>query len=71
MDNLVATIFEIAPDHVKDDRRHGMANMSLIVGRHTANVHTHHTGFDGGKWFKFAAERVKDLECHSLVLRFF
>ena len=38
--DLISTILKIAIDHIEDDGRPGMANMTEVVNRDTANVHS-------------------------------
>ncbi len=67
----VADIFDGVPpgpqytdDHVKDHQNPGVAEVAVVVDRHTANIHTHVSRLQGLKKLLFAGQTVVNLKCH-------
>jgi hypothetical protein len=58
MFNVVAAKFQIPPNDVKDQRRHGMTNVRVVVNCDATHVHLDKTWLKGFEVFFFASEGV-------------
>src|SRR5688572_7120749 len=60
--DFVAAVFEITPDDIEHQRRHGMPHMRVIVNGHAADVHPDHVWLETLKFFFFAREGVVETD---------
>ena len=65
--NLIAAEFQIASDHIEHERTARMADMAVVVDRHTADIHPNGLRLERVKRLLFPCERVVDRE-HGLVI---
>ncbi len=65
--DLVTAVFQIAPDHVKHERAAGMADVAVVVDRHTTDIHSHSLRLERVERLFFPGEGVVDRE-HGLVI---
>ncbi len=63
--HVVAAVFQVAPDHVEDDRRHGVPDVRVGIDGRTAHVHLDHVRFERLEFFFFMGKGVIDAQ-HGL-----
>ena len=56
----ITALAQPAGNHVEHNHHAGMTQVAIVVNGHTANVHTHVFGVDGGEGFFLAGKGVVD-----------
>ena len=62
----VAAILQVTPDNIEDNRRHSMADMGLVIGRHATDIHAYKARLNRLKRLNPARERVIEFNCHNV-----
>ena len=60
---------EIAVDHVEDDIGAGMADMTVVIDRHAADVHFHLAGIQRNEFFLTGRKGIVNSQCHNVLNR--
>jgi hypothetical protein len=60
--HLVAAVFQVAPDYVEDDGRHGVPNVCIGIDRRAADVHLDHVWLEGLEFFFLVGEGIVDAQ---------